>query len=86
MKDWLISKCNKNQCTCWFDSFGKWSWGECCTHHDVMYIHRSNHDISKKEIDTELYKCVSSKTCKLFGAIMWLGNKAFSWYAWRMYK
>jgi hypothetical protein len=79
-------KCNKNHCTCWFDKFKKWDWAECCKKHDAQYINRKYHTKTKWQVDKEFYYCISSKTCKLYGAIMWLGQNLFSWYYWRMYK
>ena len=86
MIKWFQANCNKNACTCWFDSFKKWDWKECCIKHDYMYINNKLHNRTKWEVDKELFKCVRKKTCLLFASVMWLGNATFSWVAWNMYK
>lgn len=86
MIKWLQANCNKNACTCWFDSFKKWDWKECCETHDRMYMSNKTHNISKSEVDKELFNCVRKKTCWLFAGIMWIGNATFSWVAWDIYK
>ena len=84
--NWFTDKCNRNACTCWFDRFKEWDWSECCERHDNDYTNRNSHNKSKWKIDNELFECVREKTNFIFACIMWIGNKSFSWYAWRMYK
>jgi len=78
--------CNTNKCTCWFDGwFGK-SWAECCDTHDKEYMTPAGKGMTKSNVDNKLFKCVRSKGCLLMAAVMWLGNKSFSWYYWNKYK
>ena len=86
MIKWFQANCNKNACTCWFDSFKKWDWKECCIYHDNAYANNRLHTRTKWQVDKELFNCVRKKTCWLFALIMWIGNFTFSWVAWKMYK
>jgi len=81
MRTWFIKLINKNDCTCFFDSFKKWSWGECCREHDLAYMLRTDKD-SKLEVDGKLFACVRKKTFWLWASIMYIGNFTFSWIAW----
>lgn len=84
--DWFKTHCNKNKCTCWFDSFKKWDWGDCCEAHDIAYQNNTIHNKTKWQVDKDLFNCIRKETCWLWAAIIWSGNKLFSWKAWRMYK
>lgn len=86
MIKWFKANCNDNACTCWFDSYKRWNWKECCNHHDNAYLNNKYHTRTKWEIDKALFQCVRKKTNWIWAGIMWLGNFTFSWVAWRMYK
>ena len=83
---WFKDNCNKNKCTCWFDRYKEWDWTRCCQIHDIAYQNNSVHNKTKWQVDKDLFNCVRKETCWLFAAIMWLGNKTFSWKAWKLYK
>ena len=76
--------CNKNKCTCFIDGiFGKY-WGDCCAMHDYYYIYNSE-GMTRIEVDTKLYKCVS-KQSKMIGIIVYCGVRIFGIYYWNYYK
>ena len=73
-------------CTCWFDGwFGK-DWSSCCKEHDSRYMTNKGRNMTKSKVDNDLFKCVRSKGGLAMASIMWIGNKAFSWYYWNKYK
>ena len=78
--------CNKNNCTCWFDSFKQYNWGECCKQHDSSYIFNKLSDKTKWQVDKEFFSCIRNKTNIVWASIMWLGQNIGSWYHWRKYK
>ena len=70
--------CNRNKCTCWFDRFLKWEWGECCGRHDVRYV---NKRLTRKQADVLLRRCVLRKTdCELLAWSMYAGVRTLGWY------
>lgn len=63
--------CEQGQkCSCWFDSFSKWSWGDCCARHDVAC---ASDRVDRLYADRLLFRCVKHRTNTVFATIMFIG-------------
>ena len=73
--------CERGQhCSCFFDSFLKWDWGECCGLHDKRY---ANKRLNREQADELLRRCVLRKTgCKILANGMYYAVRVFGqkWY------
>jgi hypothetical protein len=77
MRTLLNRWCNRNHCTCWFDSLGKYDWTECCKQHDKDYAS----PVTRKYADEQLLRCLKLKAPKWMAYIMYYAvRKLGGWF------